>query len=75
LNPIENLWKILKTEINRVHPELKGMGNSQAVIDFMIKCAQKVWETLVPEFLDKLAEGIQKCVDTVKATNEWYTKY
>jgi transposase len=39
LNPIENLWKILKAEINRVHLELKGIGNSKAVIDFIITCA------------------------------------
>jgi hypothetical protein len=41
LNPIENLWKILKAEIDRVYPELKGMGNSQAVMDFMIQCLQE----------------------------------
>jgi transposase len=28
LNPIENLWKMLKAEIDRAHPELKGIGNS-----------------------------------------------
>jgi len=36
LNLIENLWKMLKAEIDRVYPELKGMGNSQAAMDFMI---------------------------------------
>jgi transposase len=41
LNPIENLWKMLKAEINRAYPELKAMGNSQAIIDFIIKCAQE----------------------------------
>jgi len=69
LNPIENLWKILKAEIDRAHPELKGMGNSNTVIDFLIVCAQEVWEALVPELLNKLAEGIQKRVDAVKAAN------
>jgi DDE superfamily endonuclease len=39
LNPIENLGKMLKAEIDRAHPELKGMGNSQATMDFMIECA------------------------------------
>ena len=75
LNPIENLWKMLKAEIDRAHPELKGMGNSNAVMDFMIRCAQDAWETLGPELLNKLAEGMQKRVDTVKAANGWYTKY
>jgi transposase len=41
LNLIENLWKILKAEIDRAHPELKGMGNSQAIMDYMIECAQE----------------------------------
>jgi hypothetical protein len=75
LNPIENLWKMLKAEIYRVHPELKGMGNSQAIIDFMIEYIQEAWETLAPELLNKLAEGIQKRMDAVKAANRWYTKY
>jgi hypothetical protein len=75
LNPIENLWKMLKAEIDRVHPELKGMGNSNAVMDFMIRYAQEAWETLGPELLNKLAKGIQKRVDAVKAAGGWYTKY
>ena len=58
LNPIENLWKMLKAEIDRAHPELKGMGNSQATMDFIIECAQEAWETLAPELLNKLAEGM-----------------
>jgi hypothetical protein len=75
LNPIENLWKILKAEIDRVYPKLKGMGNSQAAMDFTIQCVQEAWETLAPELLNKLAEGMQKRMDAVKAANGWYTKY
>lgn len=41
LNPIENLWKILKAEIDRAHPGLKGIGNSNATMDFMIECAKE----------------------------------
>ncbi|PMD15807.1 hypothetical protein NA56DRAFT_581536, partial [Hyaloscypha hepaticicola] len=75
LNPIENLWKILKAEIDRVHPELKGMGNSNAIMDFIIRCIQEAWETLGPELLNKLVEGMQKRIDIVKAARGWYTKY
>jgi hypothetical protein len=66
---------MLKAEIDRAHPELKGMGNSQAIMDFMIECAQEAWETLALELLNKLAEGMQKRVDAVKAINGWYIKY
>ena len=75
LNPIENLWKMLKAEIDKAHPKLKGMGNSQAVMDFIVKCAQEAWETLALELLNKMAKGMQKRVDAVKAANGWYTKY
>jgi hypothetical protein len=75
LNPIENLWKMLKAKIDKAHPELKGMGNSNPVMDFMIRCVQEAWETLGPELLNKLAEGMQKRVNAVKAAGGWYTKY
>jgi vacuolar-type H+-ATPase catalytic subunit A/Vma1 len=66
---------MLKAEIDRAYPKLKGIGNSQAVIDFMVECAQEAWETLGPKLLNKMAKGMQKRVDAIKAANGWYTKY
>ena len=66
---------MLKGEIDRAHPELKGMGNSEAIMNFMIECAQEAWETLGDMLLNKLAERVQKRVDAVKALNRWYIKY
>jgi hypothetical protein len=59
---------MLKAEINKAYLELKGIRNNNAVMDFMIRCAQEAWETLGPELLNKLAEGMQKRVDAVKVT-------
>ena len=75
LNPIENLQKILKEEIDRAHPELRAMGNGAATIAFLIECAQEAQETLGEVLLNKLAKGIQKRVDAVKAVGGQYTKY
>ena len=66
---------MLKVEIKRVYPELKIIGNRKVAIDFMIEYIQEAQETLAPELLNKLAEGIQKRVDIVKEANRWYTKY
>lgn len=41
LNPIENLWKMLKAEIDRTHPELKGLENSAAVMDFILSVRRR----------------------------------
>jgi hypothetical protein len=38
-------------------------------MDFIVKCAQEAWETLRLELLNKMAKGIQKRVDAVKAAN------
>jgi hypothetical protein len=66
---------MLKAEIDRVYPELKGIGNSEATMNFIIECAQEAWETLGDVLLNKLVEGMQKRVNAVKALNGWYTKY
>ena len=75
LNPIENLWKLLKAEIIRAHPEFISMGNGEPAMDFLIECAKEAWDTLVGSMLDKLAANMQKRVDAVIAADGWYTKY
>jgi DDE superfamily endonuclease len=75
LNPIENLWKRLKDEIIQAHPELITMGNSDKDMAHLVDCAREAWETLAEDMLNKLALGMQKRVDAVKAANGWYTKY
>ena len=61
---------MLKAEINRVYPELKGMSNSQAIIDIIIEYIQEAQEILALVLLNKLAKGIQKRVDAIKAANK-----
>ena len=75
LNPIENLWKMLKAKIIELHPELVTMKDNDTTMDHLIVCAQEAWDLLEEDMLYKLAEGMQKRVDAIKAANEWYTKY
>ena len=75
LNPIENLWKILKAKIIELHPELVTMKDNDTTKDHLIVCTQEAWDLLEEDMLNKLAEGIQKRVNAIKAANEWYTKY
>ncbi len=49
LNPIEYLWKMLDSEIDRANPELKTMGNNNVEMDYVIQCAQETCETLALE--------------------------
>ena len=69
LNPIENLWKILKAKIIEPYPELTTMKNNDTIRAFLIQAAQEAWDLIGDELLNKLASEMQKRVDAIKATN------
>jgi transposase InsO family protein len=75
LNPIENLWKLLKARIIELHPELETMKDNDSTKAHLIECAQEAWESLAESMLNKLASEMQKRVDAVKNAGGWYTKY
>ena len=75
LNPIENLWKMLKAAIIELHWELIIMKDNDTTKAHLIKSAQEAWELLEDKLLNKLAEGMQNRVDAVKDAKGWYTKY
>src|SRR5436305_5778189 len=71
LNPIENLWKLLKDQIVRSHPEFKTIKDNNEAMAHLIRCAKEAWEDLAPELLNKLAEGMQKRADAVLKAKGW----
>ena len=75
LNLIENLWKILKAKIIKLYLELVTIKDNNTTQAHLILCAQEAWDLLKEETLDKLASGMQKRVDAIKAVGGQYTKY
>ena len=75
LNPIKNLWKILKAKIIELYPELVIMRDNDSTRQLLILAAQEAWDMLDDEMLETLALGMQKRVDAIKAAGGWYTKY
>ncbi len=58
LNPIENLWALLKAAIYRSYPELVGIFNTQASLDLLTRCAIATWEDLSEQTLTTLLDSI-----------------
>ena len=54
LNPIENAWQVLKSEIMEQYPKLAEMPKNDTVIEALIKAAVIVWDEIKEEVLDKL---------------------
>jgi hypothetical protein len=75
MNPIENLWKILKAKIIELYPELVTMKDNDATKRHLIRAAKEAWGLIEEELFNKLALGMQKRIDALKAAQGWYTKY
>lgn len=75
LNPIENLWALLKAEMYRKFPNLVGMPNTEATLDYLIQCAIQTWDTLEFSLLNRLMDTMEHRVEAVLRAKGWYTKY
>lgn len=75
LNPIENLWTLLKQKIYQLQPELLHMRNNSATLELMIATAQQAWQELDLSILEHLSETMPHRVEAIIKSNGWYTKY
>lgn len=76
LNPIENVWRLLKEWVNTHHPELEIMTkNDEMIKECMAKALQEGWNALKNELFEKLTNKMKKRMKAVIMINRWYTKY
>ena len=67
LNPIENLWALLKAEIYRLYPELETAPDTVETLDLLIQAATEAWQSLDEDILDKMAVNMATHVEAVLA--------
>jgi hypothetical protein len=75
LNPIQNLWALLKAKIYELQPELKDMPDTDETLEFMIQTAQEAWSQIDISILENLADTMPHRVEDIIANGGWYTKY
>jgi transposase len=75
LNPIENLWNILKQRIHIQYPYLASLPKTIEAKQQLIQAAVAVWEELEPEILKKLVITMPERLQAVIDADGWYTKY
>jgi hypothetical protein len=75
LNPIKNLWAILKTEIWKQYLELEFCTKTDTNIKLLCNAARACWDGLQAEILVKLSTKMKDRVDAVLKAERWYTKY
>ena len=75
LNPIENLWALLKAEMYRKFPDLVGMANTEATLRYLIDCAIQTWDSIEESMPNRLLDTMEHRVEAVLQAKGWYTKY
>lgn len=75
LNPIENLWTLLKDKIYKICPELKTMRNNDTTHAILIEKAQEAWDALDLDILANLSATMPHRVQAIIEADGWYTKY
>ena len=75
LNPIENIWAIMKTIIIKDHPELQNAPDNDHTLSLLIQAAKEAWDSVEDRILKNLSNTMPNRVRAVIAADGWYTKY
>jgi transposase len=76
LNPIENLWAILKMELHRRYPDTKYLRGSPATVKSVLKKRlHEVWWDIGEGMLNQLIESMLERVQAVLEAEGWYTRF
>lgn len=75
LNPIENIWAIMKTIIINDHPELQNAPDNDQTLCALIQAAKEAWGSIEERVLKNLSNTMPNRVRAVIEADGWYTKY
>ncbi|RPB00206.1 transposable element Tcb2 transposase, partial [Choiromyces venosus 120613-1] len=71
LNPIENVWSLVKDKLYKNYPELYLMNGQKAIEEAITNC----WKLLDPKVFDTLVGSMVDRVEEIIKADGWYTKY
>ncbi len=68
LNPIENAWFELQSRLADMQPR------SRRSDDFWV-CCGRAWDDIPMDYINKLVEGMPRCLEAVQRRDGWPTRY
>ncbi|KAM5529739.1 transposase [Fusarium oxysporum f. sp. phaseoli] len=75
LNPIENLWKVLKKRICETYPEIAAYPKSAAALARLIEAAEELWSEVEDEVVKNVIKSMPDRLNACWNANGYYTKY
>jgi transposase len=75
LNPIENLWALMKAKIYELYPELERAPDTEDTLQSLIQAAIAAWHAIDERVLRNLCYTMPYHVQAILQANGWYTSY
>ncbi len=75
LNPIENLWFLLKERLMERYPHLAELPTNEQTLEELIQRAEEVWNDMEEELVNNLIDSMPRRIAAVIKARGWYTKY
>lgn len=75
LNPIENLWAVMKAKIYELYPELEHAPDNEETLQLLIQAAKEAWHLIDERVLQHLSDTMPHRVQAIIAADGWFTKY
>jgi transposase len=75
LNPIKNLWALMKAKIYELHPELERAPDTEETLQLLIKAAIEAWHAIDERVLQNLCHTMPHRVQAILRADGWYTSY
>lgn len=75
LNPIENVWHMLKMAVTKQYPDMGKLLKNEADISKFKEVVQKAWDDLDQEAIDRVIDSMPRRLRTLRKARGWYTKY
>lgn len=75
LNPIENVWALMKAKIYEIDPALVEATDTVETYARLREVAKEAWHAIEQDIHDKLCDTMNHRVEAILRCDGWYTKY
>lgn len=75
MNPIEHVWRALKSILHRNHPNIHLLGDNATDREVLKGWIREAWEAIPQELIDTLVLSAPNRVYALRKAKGWYTKY
>lgn len=75
LNPIENVWSLLKNHLSKRSRSFLGLGNNQKSIAAFTRAIFEEWQAIPQQDIDNCILSLPRRWQAAVEAKGWYTKY